>query len=121
MEKIRYIASRISKMKGKTIGIIVDKANRIIAERFSQELTLDGISKELYISPQYFSRLYKQEMGVNFIEQLTLVRMQHAKKLMEQGEFSVKEICYMSGYSDPNYFSRLFKKFEGVSPSAYHK
>ena len=121
MERLRYIASKINKIKGKTIGIIVDKANRIIGERFSQELTLDGISKELYISPQYFSRLYKQEMGINFIEQLTLVRMQNAKKLMEQGEYSIKEICYMSGYSDPNYFSRLFKKFEGVSPSAYHK
>lgn len=121
MERLRYIACKINKIKGKTIGIIVDKANRIINERFNQELTLDGISKELYISPQYFSRLYKQEMGVNFIEQLTLVRMQSAKKLMEQGEYSIKEICYMSGYSDPNYFSRLFKKFEGVSPSAYHK
>ena len=121
MEKIRYIACKINKIKGKTIGIIVDKANRIIGERFTQELTLDGISKELYISPQYFSRLYKQEMGINFIEQLTLVRMQYAKKLMEQEEYSIKEICYMSGYSDPNYFSRLFKKFEGVSPSAYHK
>jgi two-component system response regulator YesN len=121
LEKARYIAGRINKLKGKTIGIIVDKANRIINERFTQELTLDGISKELYISPQYFSRLYKQEMGINFIEQLTLIRMQHAKKLMEMEEYSIKEICYMSGYSDPNYFSRLFKKFEGVSPSAYHK
>lgn len=121
LERLSYIACKINKVKGKTIGIIVDKANRIISERFDQELTLDGISKELYISPQYFSRLYKQEMGVNFIEQLTLVRMQSAKKLMEQGEYSIKEICYMSGYSDPNYFSRLFKKYEGISPSAYHK
>jgi len=99
----------------------VDKANRIINERFHQELTLDDISKELYISPQYFSRLYKQEMGINFIEQLTLVRMRHAKKLMEEGFHSIKEICYLSGYSDPNYFSRLFKKYAGLSPSAYQK
>ena len=121
MERIRYIACKIDKSKGKTIGIIVDKANKIITERFNQELTLDEISKELYVSPQYFSRLYKQEMGINFIEQLTLVRLQNAKRLMERGEYSIKEICYMSGYSDPNYFSRLFKKLEGVSPSAYHK
>jgi two-component system response regulator YesN len=121
MERIRYIAGKISRSKEKTIGAIVDRANRIINERFHQELTLDGISKELYISPQYFSRLYKQEMGINFIEHLTLVRMQNAKKLMEHGNYSIKQICYLSGYSDPNYFSRLFKKFEGVSPSAYQK
>ncbi len=121
MEWIRYIASKIRKSKGKTIGIIVDKANKIIDERFNQELTLDDISKELFVSPQYFSRLYKQEMGTNFIEQLTLVRMQNAKKLIEHGEYSIKEVCYMSGYSDPNYFSRLFKKYEGVSPTTYQK
>ena len=121
IEKISGIARRISRSKEKTIGIIVDKANKIIGERFSQELTLENISKELYVSPQYFSRLYKHEMGINFIEKLTAVRMENAKKLMERGEYSIKEICYMSGYSDPNYFSRLFKKFEGVSPSTYQK
>lgn len=121
IEKISGIARGISRSKEKTIGIIVDKANKIIGERFNQELTLDDISKELYVSPQYFSRLYKHEMGVNFIEKLTAVRMENAKKLMERGDYSIKEICYMSGYSDPNYFSRLFKKFAGVSPSAYQK
>ncbi len=121
IEKIGAIARGISRSKQRTIGIIVDKANKIISERFSEDLTLDEISKELYISPQYFCRLYKQEMGVNFIEKLTSVRIENAKKLMERGEYSIKEICYMSGYSDPNYFSRLFKKFEGVSPSTYQK
>ncbi len=121
IDKIGAIARSISRSKQKTIGIIVDKANKIIGERFREDLTLDEISKELYISPQYFCRLYKQEMGVNFIEKLTSVRIENAKRLMERGEYSIKEICYMSGYSDPNYFSRLFKKFEGVSPSAYQK
>lgn len=121
MEKIRDIVSGVSNMKKKAIGNIVEKANRLIDERFNQELTLDDISKELYISPQYFSRLYKSEMGVNFIERLTAIRIENAKKLMRESDYSVKEICFMSGYSDPNYFSRLFKKHEGVSPSEYLK
>jgi two-component system response regulator YesN len=121
IEKIRLIAGKVSVIKKKAISNIIDKANRIIDERFSQELTLDEISKELYISPQYFSRLYKSEMGVNFIERLTEVRIKNAKKLMKESEHTVKEICFMSGYCDPNYFSRLFKKHEGVSPSEYLK
>ena len=107
--------------KKKKISSIVDKANKIIDERFSSELTLDDISQELSISPQYFSRLYKDEMGINFIEKLTKRRIDNAKKLIEEGEYSIKEICYMCGYSDPNYFSRLFKKHEGISPSMYHR
>ena len=118
--KIRYIANKVQMTKKKKISSIVDKANKIIDERFKSELTLDDISKELCISPQYFSRLYKDEMGINFIEQLTKRRIDNAKRLIEEGEYSIKEICYMSGYSDPNYFSRLFKKHEGISPSMYH-
>jgi two-component system, response regulator YesN len=121
VEKIGYITSKIKQTKKTTIGIIVDNANEIIAKRFSHELTLDDISKELCISPQYFSRLYKDEMGINFIEQLTNERIKNAKTLMKKGGYSIKEICYMSGYSDPHYFSRLFKKHEGVSPSVYLK
>jgi two-component system response regulator YesN len=121
IEKIRLIAGKISVIKKKAISNIIDKANRIIDERFNQELTLDEISKELYISPQYFSRLYKSEMGINFIERLTEVRIKNAKRLMKESEHTVKEICFMSGYCDPNYFSRLFKKHEGVSPSEYLK
>ena len=77
--KIRYIVNKVQMTKKKKISSIVDKANRIIDERFGSELTLDDISKELSISPQYFSRLYKDEMGVNFIEQLTKKRIDNAK------------------------------------------
>lgn len=121
IEKITHIAAKIRDNKKNNIGLVVDAANQIIAERFDQELTLDEISKELCISPQYFSRLYKDKMGINFIEKLTAVRIENAKALMEQGQYTIKEICYMSGYSDPNYFSRLFKKHEGMSPSSYLK
>lgn len=121
VEKISSMASRIRRYKENSIGNTVEMANKIISERFDQDLTLSSISKELFVSPQYFSRLYKHEMGVNFIEKLTDVRIKNAKKLMESGDYSIKEISYMSGYSDPNYFSRLFKKLEGVSPSAYQK
>ena len=119
IEKISYIATKIKQVNAHGIGVIVDKANEIIKTRFGQEITLDGISKELCISPQYFSRLYKEQMGKNFIDQLTDVRIENAKKLMKQGELSIKEISHLSGYSDPNYFSRLFKKREGVSPSTF--
>jgi two-component system response regulator YesN len=120
-EEIMHIAGVVSNNKKCNIGKIVEKADKIISERFSQDLTLEDISKELYISPQYLSRLYKNETGENFIERLTSVRIENAKKLMKQNKHSIKEICYMSGYCDPNYFSKLFKKHEGISPSTYQK
>lgn len=120
-EEIRHMACEISARKKSNIGKIVEKTNKLINERFSQELNLDDISKELHISPQYLSRLYKNETGENFIDRLTSVRIEHAKRLIKEGQHSIKEISFMSGYSDPNYFSKLFKKHVGISPTDYQK
>ena len=120
-EEIRHIACEISARKKCNIGKIVEQTNMLINERFNQDLNLDDISKMLHISPQYLSRLYKNETGENFIDRLTSVRIQYAKKLMKESKYSIKEVCYMSGYCDPNYFSKLFKKHEGISPTDYQK
>ena len=118
-EEVRNIAYQISARKKSNIGKIVEMTNKLINERFSQDLNLDDVSKELHISPQYLSRLYKNETGENFIERLTAVRIENAKKLLKENRYSIKEVCYMSGYSDPNYFSKLFKKHVGISPTDY--
>lgn len=99
----------------------MEKAKEYIRENFQKDLTLDEVSKVVDISPYYFSKLFKQETGENFIEYLTKVRMKNAEELLKDSDYSIKEICVASGYSDPNYFSRIFKKYEGVTPSEYRE
>ena len=72
-------------------------------------------------SPYYFSRIFKEETGKNFVEYLTGVRMERAKELLKEGRCSIKEICCMTGYSEPNYFSRTFKKNMGITPTEYSR
>lgn len=121
IERMSYIANKILIARESSVSEIIFQANNIIKENYKEDISLDGISRQLGISPQYFSRLYKNETGKNFIEYLTEIRIHKAKKLMKENSYSVKEICYMVGYSDPNYFSRLFKKQEGKSPTDYLK
>lgn len=119
IQKAIYITSKIKEQRENATSELIARANTIIKTRYWEDISLDSLSKTLGISPQYFSRLYKNETGKNFIEYLTEIRMSHAKKLIREGKYSVKEISYMSGYGDPNYFSRLFKKNEGKSPTEY--
>ena len=70
-------------------------------------------------SPYYFSKLFKNKTGVNFIDYLTNIRIEKAKTLLADSDKSMKEICVTVGYSDPNYFSRIFKKVTGVTPTEY--
>ncbi|MDF1618528.1 helix-turn-helix domain-containing protein, partial [Petrocella sp. FN5] len=64
-------------------------------------------------------KIFKEEIGLSFVEYVREKRMDIAKELLKTKNYSVKEICYKIGYNDPNYFSRLFKKLVGVSPTDF--
>lgn len=115
MEACRNI---ISKRDEQTNGVIV-KAKTFIEENYSKDISLDDVSRIVDISPYYFSKLFKEETGENFIECLTNIRIEKAKQLLQNKEVSIKNICVETGYSDPNYFSRIFKKQVGITPTEY--
>ena len=120
-EQTREISRNVGSAREKPSESVMEKAKEYIRENFRKDLTLDEVSKVVDISPYYFSKLFKQETGENFIEYLTKVRMKNAEELLKDSSYSIKEICAASGYGDPNYFSRIFKKYEGVTPSEYRE
>ncbi|SHJ78941.1 response regulator [Hespellia stercorisuis] len=121
MTKMLRACSNVkSKQKEKNTSI-VEKAKEYITEHYASELSLDEISREVNISPYYFSKLFKEETGGNYIEYVTKTRIEEAKKLLMNPENSIKSICVEVGYSDPNYFSRLFKKSVGKTPSEFRE
>ena len=121
LQKLEDVCKKVATKQEKQSESIVSKAKQYINQNFSKELTLDEVSRNVNISPYYFSKLFKEETGENFIEYLTKIRIRHAKELLKNPLLSIKEICVMSGYSDPNYFSRIFKKQERVTPSEYRE
>ncbi|HOC28203.1 MAG TPA: response regulator [Treponemataceae bacterium] len=111
----------ISEHKQSRMSPIILKACTIINENLSQEISLEEISRRVEISPFYFSKLFKEETGENFIDYITMCRMQRAKDLLRDHSRSIKEISAESGYSDPNYFSKLFKKIVGLTPTEFRE
>ncbi len=118
-ERIHYLTRAISGLKEKRISNAVLRAKEYIDKNFHLDITLEDVSKDICISPHYLSRLFKEEMGENFIDYLTNVRINKAKEYLKEGLFSVKEICYEVGYGDPSYFCRIFKKVVGTTPTEY--
>jgi len=109
---------------GKTrdrISRIIHDAKQYIEERYSSDISLESLAQELGISPQYLCKLFKKETKVNFIDYVTQKRLEKAMEMMKEGGKSIKEICFMVGYTDPNYFSRIFRKHTDHSPSEYIK
>ncbi len=117
--KISAACKDVVQSKEKQSASSVERAKSYIAERYNKDISLDEVSREVDISPYYFSKLFKEETGENFIEYLTSIRINKAKQLITGSDMSMKEICTEVGYSDPNYFSRIFKKNVGVTPTEY--
>lgn len=117
--RITNAAGKVFSSKDNKLGDLVKKAKEFIKINYSKHITLEDVALEINVSPQYLSKLFKEETGENFIDYLTAKRIKIAKDLLEKNELSVKEICFSIGYNDPNYFSRMFKINVGVTPTEY--
>ncbi|MCL6588368.1 MAG: response regulator [Firmicutes bacterium] len=119
-QRIITLAKMIKEGHEKQVKGIIRRAKEIIDRQFRGPLNLEDVSHAVGISPFYFSRLFREELGISFSEYLTKLRMEAALALLAQG-LPVKECCFSVGYNDPNYFSRIFRKFYNISPSEYRE
>ena len=87
----------------------------------SYELSLTSVAEKFHINASYLSRLFKKEMGVNFVEYLTKIRIEKAIKLLQETEMKVYKVGEAVGIYDPHYFSICFKKYTGFSVNDYKK
>lgn len=83
------------------------------------DLSLDMVAKELHITSTYLCRLIKQQSGMNYKEYLTRLRMAEAKKLLQDRNVSIADVCEKTGYSNVSHFIKTFQKYEGTTPAKY--
>ena len=100
---------------------LIDKAKRYINEHLADDLSVSNIECHLYLSPNYFSRLFKRITGEGCNEYIIRKRIQKAKMLLETTNLPTGRIAMMVGYRDTNYFSLAVKKSTGKSPKNYRE
>lgn len=106
---------KVSARLGKLMQEIGDK----IENEYMSVLTLDEAAASVNLSSFYFSKVFKQYWGRNFVDYLNDVRFKNACYLLVNPKLSIKEVAIQSGYSDANYFSRVFKTMSTMTPSEY--
>lgn len=100
---------------------IIKRTMKYIKKNYNEDIKLGELAKEVYISPDYFSRLFKKVAGCTYAEYITKIRIENAKILLTNPMISIADVAKKTGYQDPNYFSRVFKKNVGISPSEYKR
>lgn len=83
------------------------------------ELSIGEIAAKSFMSEVYFRKKFKEEYGTSPQKYVVKLRLQKATELIETGDYSLKEVALMCGYTDYKYFSSEFKRTYGVSPSEY--
>lgn len=99
----------------------VKEACKYVSLHLNRRISLEEVAEHLHLNASYFSRLFKKETGITFIEYVTRMKMERAKELLDQTLHSVGEICEQLGYDNQSYFIKTFKAHAGVTPMEYRR
>ncbi|WP_373229883.1 response regulator [Cohnella sp.] len=86
-----------------------------------EDLSLQDISNRFFLSREYISRKFKQEMNENLTDYITRIRIERAKSLLADTQLKIAHISEKVGFQDEKYFSKVFKKWTDCSPNEYRK
>lgn len=105
-----------------TIGSsAVKSAVRYMSLHYREAPTLEQISEHVSLNLHYFSRLFKQKMGVSPHNYLLSLQFQHAKRLLFESSLNIQQIAEECGFMSSSHFIRAFKSKNAVTPAAFRK
>ena len=85
------------------------------------DLGIEELSDYLGISSSYFCLLFKNHIGITFVEYLTKQRMEAAKFLLNNSDKNITQIGAFVGYHERRYFTKVFQKATGMTPSEFRE
>jgi len=100
---------------------IIRKAKIYIKDHLNEDISVYSIAEMFYLTPTYFSKLFKQSTGEGCNNYIIRKRIQKAKSLLETTSMKTGKIATLVGYNDTNYFSLAFKKQTGMSPTEFRE
>jgi len=95
---------------------IIARAKRYIDEHFRDDIDRNDVAAVIFVTPNYLSKLFKNNMNMNLREYINQLRIEESKRLLLSTDLSVSEIATQVGYCNISYFSTVFHKLMGVGP-----
>ena len=106
------------KINGVALNDEMERAVRYINKNYADsDFSLQKVARYIGISKNYFSRIFKSTLGINFIDYLTIIRVRKARELYTTTDLKIYEIAEYVGYSDWHYLYKVYKKHMGNSLS----
>lgn len=126
-EVLKLVESLIVEMerhledKGNNSRNEVTRAKSYIYEHYNEDISVEILADLVYLSPGYFSYIFKKETGENVSRFIRCYRMEKAKELLSGTNKKIVQICKETGFSNVSYFCKSFREYCGCSPEQYRK
>lgn len=126
-EKINFIITRYSdvmtassRQRHASTDTLIETAREYMQKHFdSPAFNISYLADSMNVSISYLSTIFKQSTCENLSTYLTNLRMEKAKELLSDVQYSISEVALKSGYEDSRYFAKYFKKQMNMKPSEY--
>lgn len=100
---------------------LIQKAIQYVHNHYNEKITLDSISSLVFVTPTYFSKIFKEEMKISFVAFLKDVRINQSKRLLRDSAIKLSDVAQLVGFEDQSYFTKVFKKTVHMTPLQYRK
>ena len=102
-----------------TGSFLVRQAIAYMEKHFAEKLTLQEVADACYVSQWHLSKLLNRHTEKSFYDILNSLRVEEAKRLLEDPRLKIAEIGEMVGYTDTAHFARVFRKLTGMTANMY--
>lgn len=120
---LRYYASSKTEMDRMIYHNVIRLRDAIeyISQHYAEKIYVETLADMINVSPDYFTKMFKDSIGTTPIDYINGVRVNHALRLLTMTDTPINEIADSVGFSNPNYFHKIFKTYMTTSPLAYRK
>lgn len=117
---LQFVTRLLSPGEEKVHEVII-QAKTYIKEHLEEEISVTQLARQFYVTPSYFSKLFKKNIGEGCNNYIVRKRMEKAQSLLLSTNMKIGKIADLCGYKDVNYFSLAFKKYTRQSPLEYRE
>ena len=105
------------KQGNETIEMVID----YLMKNKLNDINLENVARKAFLSPTYFSTLFKQKTGQSLMQFLHRLRIQKACEYLQNTDTPIMSIMFELGYKDTKFFYELFKRYVKITPGEYRK
>lgn len=101
--------------------INTENALNYIKANLTSDLRLETVANAVYLSPTYLSKLFKENLNLNFIDYVNMAKITTAEEKLIFSKDPIVKVATTLGFTQASYFTKLFRKWTGVTPSEYRR